>query len=528
MENERSNRRRFVRKLVSLAALSGITGLLLGERLEKVTAISNAVTTSTSNIPGQLAFWDGQYDITGSDHLRWDDTARNFVAGYSGNIVWPDPVGVTISGGGASGFENKVTDNYGTVGGGWNNQAGNYDGSASNAAYATVGGGNSNAASGGSATIGGGESNSASDNFATVSGGVGNSASKNSATVGGGYGNTASWLDATVGGGYVNTASGDSSTVGGGQYNAASNVFSTVGGGTGNAASNIEATVGGGVANTASNIYATVGGGISNTSSGDSATVPGGSGNIAAGDYSFAAGRRAKIDALHDGSFLFSDSSNFDFNSSAANEFAVRATGGARFVPAIDGTGAPIKSFVMTPAGNLGVGTGSPLYACDIRTPGSTAAQMHFASTNTDAGGYFVSANDGNFYVSGGAAYNGTSWIAKAASAYIIGGDASGIRFYHNTALTAGSPFSPTLRMKIDPSGRFGIGTAAPTEKLHVVGKVRATQGFITGDITFANGYKLTEDKDSGLLLINEDGERIARFDHEGNLRIKGKIIEET
>jgi len=123
---------------------------------------------------------------------------------------------------------------------------------------------------------------------------------------------------------------------------------------------------------------------------------------------------------------------------------------------------------VVDKDGKLGVGTGSPLYACDVRTPGFKAAQMHFASTDTDAGGYFVSAGDANFYVSGGAAYNGTSWIAKAASAYIIGGDASGIRFFQNSGLTAGSPFSPTLRMKIDPAGKVGIGTSTPSSRLHV------------------------------------------------------------
>jgi hypothetical protein len=38
---------------------------------------------------------------------------------------------------------------------------------------------------------------------------------------------------------------------------------------------------------------------------------------------------------------VWSDSSDFDFHSSAANQFAVRATGGVRFVTAIDGTGVP-------------------------------------------------------------------------------------------------------------------------------------------------------------------------------------------
>lgn len=38
---------------------------------------------------------------------------------------------------------------------------------------------------------------------------------------------------------------------------------------------------------------------------------------------------------------MFADSSNFDFNSTAANEFSARATGGVRFVTGIDDTGVP-------------------------------------------------------------------------------------------------------------------------------------------------------------------------------------------
>ena len=38
---------------------------------------------------------------------------------------------------------------------------------------------------------------------------------------------------------------------------------------------------------------------------------------------------------------MFADSNEFDFHSTAANEFAARVTGGVRFVTAIDGTGAP-------------------------------------------------------------------------------------------------------------------------------------------------------------------------------------------
>jgi hypothetical protein len=140
--------------------------------------------------------------------------------------------------------------------------------------------------------------------------------------VGGGRGNVARSLD-TVAGGDSNTASGGGSTIAGGSNNTASGQPAIL------------------------TMHSTVGGGFSNTASGLSATIPGGQFNVASGYYSFAAGSRAKTQTdgptptSHDGVFIWADSNNFDFNSTAANELAARATGGVRFVTAIDGTGAP-------------------------------------------------------------------------------------------------------------------------------------------------------------------------------------------
>lgn len=165
---------------------------------------------------------------------------------------------------------------------------------------------------------------------------------------------------ATVGGGEGNSSLGFATTIGGGETNAALGFAATVGGGANNVAGNVAgnakfATVGGGIANTASNEHATVGGGISNTASGKRATIPGGRENTAAGDYSFAAGWRAKAD--HDGAFVWSDSNDFDFASTADNEFSVRATGGARFASAIDGNGNPTAGVIL----NAGAGSWSNL-----------------------------------------------------------------------------------------------------------------------------------------------------------------------
>ena len=283
----------------------------------------------------------------------------------------------------AGGYDNEASEFYATVGGGWSNTA-SYNtctvgGGSTNLAHgyhATVGGGYTNQATayaatvaGGRAnyaqasyatiagggptdpgnpvstnnrvtdefgTIGGGGGNLAGDNagevddkpYCTVSGGYNNEASGEYATVGGGYANTASGNHATVGGGYGNSATAFRSTVAGGYDNEASEFYATVGGGWSNTASYNTCTVGGGSNNTASGYHAVVAGGYENVASGYSSCVPGGRGNQAAASYSFAAGRRAKVDASHSGAMLFADSTDANFSSAQSNEFAVRASGG--------------------------------------------------------------------------------------------------------------------------------------------------------------------------------------------------------
>jgi len=161
------------------------------------------------------------------------------------------------------------------------------------------------------------------------------------ASIGGGYNNTIQGgADVgTIGGGYLNTlqASASYATIGGGNVNTIQlNALSaTVGGGSGNTIqTNTDyATIGGGWVNTIglNSDYATLGGGSANTVQPDAAfaTIPGGRNNSAT-NYAFAAGRRAK--ANHTGAFVWADSQDADFLSSATNEFAVRANGGVRFV----------------------------------------------------------------------------------------------------------------------------------------------------------------------------------------------------
>ena len=296
----------------------------------------------------------GHSTTVGGGHLNTASYDHATVAGGYQNTAgaW----GATIGGG----HLNQVTGDRSTVGGGENNTA--------SGVQATVGGGVENVASAEGTTVCGGSSNRVTDEFGTVGGGYNNQAGDNGGTpsdrpsaavgggnsntasgevsfVGGGYSNTASGATASVAGGNTNTASGNHATVAGGNTNIASGSGATVGGGGDNTASEGNASVSGGGANTASAVDATVAGGWSNTASGHAATVAGGNYNTAAGDYSLAAGRRAK--ANHFGAFVWADPSDFDFASTADNEFSARTTGGVRFVSAIDGSGNPTAGVTL-------------------------------------------------------------------------------------------------------------------------------------------------------------------------------------
>ncbi len=255
----------------------------------------------------------------------------------------------TIAGGGPSNLtdpantNNRVYDNYGTIGGGGNNRVGSDDDDPTTAAYATVGGGRSNTASSWAATVGGGDYNTASGMDAAIGGGASNTASGVDATIGGGYFNTASGGGATIAGGEGNTASSDYAAIGGGYYNTASDWAATVGGGESNTASDSGATVGGGASNTASGSGATVGGGTFNTASGYAATIPGGYGNLAQGNYSFAAGRNAK--AYNQGCFVWGDATAANLSCSVDNRWVARASGGVYFYTSGDlSTGAYLSA----------------------------------------------------------------------------------------------------------------------------------------------------------------------------------------
>lgn len=278
-----------------------------------------------------------------------------------------------------AGRNNRARGDYSVVAGG-----GSYDLFDSNAtigAYSTVSGGRRNIAiatetvigggyrhnaSGKNSIVGGGYVNIASGEYSCIVGGQYNVANGNYAIIGGGSEDSASGVYATVGGGYKNTSSGDNATIGGGAYNKANGNYATAGGGGGNWAIGNYSSVGGGNSNKAVGTASTVGGGSTNSSrgnyavvsggggyyssdsnsaSGNFSVIPGGRANRATGQHSLAAGRRAKAD--HDGAFVWSDTTNADFISTADNQFNLRASGGVRIY-----TNASLTSGVTLSAGS--------------------------------------------------------------------------------------------------------------------------------------------------------------------------------
>jgi hypothetical protein len=148
----------------------------------------NSGTTPGTNFLGTTDNQALELKVNGARALRLEPGA-NLIGGVSGNGATAGVIGAVIGGGGNI-VPNRVTDDYGIVGGGIANRAGDNAGTTADQPYATVGGGTFNVASG---------------PFATVVGGTGN---------------TASAYSATVGGGYISTAAGDFSFAAGRQAQA--------------------------------------------------------------------------------------------------------------------------------------------------------------------------------------------------------------------------------------------------------------------------------------------------------------------
>ena len=278
-----------------------------------------------------------EFRVNNERTLRLEPTTAgpNVIIGHASNYIDSNALGSVIGGGGSASVSNATFASYTVIGGGEGNLV--FPG----AVAAQIAGGSHNSVgeSAVCATIGGGAWNGIQPQtfYAVVSGGTSNTIQVNAeaAFIGAGANNVvgvgAGW--SAIPAGVGNAVSMPLATICGGQSNSIAANTCTIGGGHLNAIQNRadNSIIGGGSFNTvrSSALASVVAGGTLNTAGGVFASVPGGLQNLAGGDYSFAGGRRAK--AIHEGTFIWADSTDTDFSSSRINEFAVRATGGVRF-----------------------------------------------------------------------------------------------------------------------------------------------------------------------------------------------------
>ncbi len=358
-----------------------------------------------------------------------------------------------------AGVDNQVTGSNSSISGGSDNIA--------SGSHSHIGGGDDNLADTVGATVGGGEHNWAGQSHAVVVGGTSNHALGDRAAVLGGYSNRAVGDWSVVGAGVRNEASGYMSAVLGGNENKATGEFSFVGGGGGsfdfggaesdsNIASGDYASVVGGFAQIASGDGASIGGGSINIATGLYATIPGGHRNQVTGDYGFAAGRRAKSN--HDGSFVWADSDNLDFASTADDQFLLRASGG------------------------VGIGTNAPQAPLHVQE-GSTGSAAHGSSvavferkdityvsllspSNSERGFLF---GDENLAFDGGIMYNNVAMRR-------------GLQIRTGGNLT---------RMVIDSVGNTGINDLSPSSRLEVGGPIATKVTVLTAGTTLDNTHSV-------------------------------------
>ena len=293
------------------------------------------------HVNGQRAL---RLEVGGPSTLSGSSTptgAPNVIGGSQLNSVASGVVGAVIGGGGATNFSGEIFTNsigvasdFSIIGGGIDNVI------QTNCAVSTIAGGRVNTIENNSynSTISGGAVNDIGTNsiYSTIGGGNFASIGDNSdhSTIGGGAYNEI--LDnsdySTIAGGEGNEIDvySDHSTIAGGQNNYVGDYWAAIGGGDNNTNYADAGTIAGGQNNFCGSLWyqPTVGGGYGNQANNGYATVPGGYGNLADGFFSFAAVRYAQ--ALHQGSFVWADSSVGPFSSTTNDEFSIGATGGVR------------------------------------------------------------------------------------------------------------------------------------------------------------------------------------------------------
>jgi len=149
-----------------------------------------------------------------------------------------------------------------------------------------------------------------------------------------------------------------------------------------------------------------------------------------------------------------------------------------------------------TNTNNVGVGTPTPAYKLEVANS-VAKAQIRFGVGTVDSGGFLFSSAASHAAFSAGASWN-SGWVARSSSASFFEANAGQLMFYANSALTTGTAFTPTERMRITSTGYVGIGTTSPTNAL-VIGNDIGVLSNPTSTLVVANN------SNNSLITVGQD-----------------------
>lgn len=434
----------------------------------------------------------------------------SIIGGHATNWVKDLVFSAVVAGGGETGQANRVTDDFGAVGGGRGNQAGNDNVDYADALAATVAGGEGNLASGPHAAVGGGLANAAYGEFAVVAGGYSNQAASEAA-VGGGRGNRASGPGSVVAGGLVNTSAASYTVVGGGRVNRAGEDYAVVGGGLGNRVGAMWGTAGGGRFNQVEGFFdSVVAGGFSNRVDGQAGVVGGGMFNTAHADYGVVAGGR------HNEAWSQEAAVGGGYSNAAAGSAAVVAGG---YANRAEGSESAVGGGLRNEAAGQGTvvaggrdNVAGDLYGAVLGGIGNANDAMFAAM----GGGFFNRIYvDAQYAVLGGGYSNrvtGTRGALLGGMYNVVGGEYAvvGGGYSNNAALTA-SVVAGGRENDAGDEAAVGGGTRNSASGIHAA----IPGGFdnrAAGNWSFAAGYRATVNGSDDGTFLWSDRSSTSRF----------------
>ncbi len=308
-------------------------------------------------------------------------------------------------------------------------------------------------------------------------------------------------------GGVDNVACGGYSAIGGGANNVAAGNYNVISGGANNVTDNEHSTVGGGSDNEALADKALIGGGYDNVINARFSSIVGGYSNEIGSDaeFSYLFGINSTLQA--DSTFMvdmphihFGNSTEgYEFPSSDGSPDQILLTDGAGQLSWNDPPNSQNSGWtdlgtsvcLVTETDDVGVGTADPVTALQLFDGGYKVGpdaldndDISICGESSVLGLFSKDAGTSSGALTFGQVDADNIYQNKWAIDRTTQGNACKLRFSFGLD---NSINSLAHLMVIDSTGRVGIGTQSPASDLHVVGKIKSSEGFMFPDGSVQN-----------------------------------------